>query len=150
MIRLTNDQIKQISEQASPDDLPGDLVEIAELLGTYKALLIGYHVGCGRIYLKPWSDDPETWSIDVKLIVNIIGESDAKIVVTNFAPFSTGTHVDIPRCEKFWRAWRNQVICTSSNMRQIDLGREHKLSDRQIRIIQKRARLNENQQDLFE
>jgi len=65
---LTDDQIKQISEQTNPDDLPGDLVEIAELLGTYKALLLGYHAGCGRIYLKPWSDDPETWSIDVKLI----------------------------------------------------------------------------------
>jgi len=148
MIKLSDDQIKQISEHCEPDDLPGDLVEVAELLGTYKALLLGYHIGCGRIYLKPWSNDPKLWSKDVRLMVRTIGQNDAKIVIDNFAPFNTGTHVDIPRCDRFWRQWRNKVICSSS-IRQIDLARNHHLTDRQIRTIQKQARTNPNQQDLF-
>jgi len=148
MINLASDQIKQIAEQCAPEDLPGDLVEIAELIGTYKALLLGYHIGCGRIYIKPWSNDPDTRSKDVRMMIRAIGQDDAKIVVDNFSPFNTGTHVDIPRCDRFWRQWRNKVIC-SSNARQIDLGRSHHLTDRQIRTIQKRARTNPNQQDLF-
>jgi len=149
MIQLSDDQIKQISEQCEPEDLPGDLSEVAELVGTYKALLLGYHIGCGRIYIKPWSDDQDSWSKDIRLMVDAIGEVDAQKVVANFSPFNTGTHVDIPRCDRFWRQWRNKVICSSTNARQIDLGRSHRLTDRQIRTIQKKARTNANQQDLF-
>lgn len=148
MIELSNDQIRQIADQCKPEDLPGDLVEIAELVGSYKALLLGYHIGCGRIYIKPWPDDPDLLSKDVLLMIEAIGQRDAKTVVDNFSPFNTGTHVDIPRCDRFWRQWRNKVIC-SSNARQIDLARSHRLTDRQIRTIQKQARTNPNQQDLF-
>jgi Mor family transcriptional regulator len=154
MIQLTDDQIKEISKHVEPDDLPGDLVEVAELLGTYKALLLGYHIGCGRIYLKPWSDNPNKWSKDVTLMVEVIGEADTKIVLDNFSPradynYSAGTHVDIYKCDRFWRQWRDQLICSSDNMRQIDLGRKHKLSDRWIRTIQKRAISDKRQPDLF-
>jgi len=154
MIQLSDDQIRQISVRCEPDDLPGDLVEVAELLGTFKALLIGYHMGCGRFYLKAWSNDPAKWSKDVSMMVEIIGVDDAKIVVNNFSPlsdysYSSGTHVDIPKCDRFWRQWRDNVICSTEHIRQIDLGRKHKLSDRQIRTIQKRAKRVEAQPDLF-
>ncbi len=149
MTALTNDQIKEISECCNPEDLPGDLVDVAEVVGVFKALLLGYHLGCGRIYIKPWNDDPKRWSKDVALMVELLGENDAKAIVDNFSPFDTGAHVDIPRCEKFWRQWRNKVICLSTGMRQIDLARKHRLTDRQIRTIQKQARSNPNQQELF-
>jgi len=148
-MRLTDDQIKEISALCEPEDLPGDLVEIAELLGAFKALLLGYHMGCGRIYIKPWSNDPQNWSFDVRLIVDILGKKDAQIIVSNFSPFNAGTHVDIPRCDRFWRQWRNKVIAESTAVRQVDLARAHNLTDRQIRTIQKQFNTNKNQPDLF-
>jgi len=148
-MQLNDDQIKEISTHCEPEDLPGDLVEIAELLGTFKALLLGYHMGCGRIYIKPWSDDPQNWSWDVRLIVDILGKKDTQIIVSNFSPFNAGTHVDIPRCARFWRQWRNKVIAESTSVRQIDLARTNNLTDRQIRTIQKQFNINKNQPDLF-
>ena len=143
-MNLTDEQIKLIADCCDPDDLPGDLPEVAEFLGSYKALLLGYHMGCGRIYLKRWSDASDNWSADVKLMVDTIGLDDAKIIVMNF----NGAHIDIPKCDRFWKQWRNKIIC-SNKSRQVDLGRAHNLSDRWIRELKKRDRANDNQQDLF-
>jgi hypothetical protein len=148
MIWISDDQIADIAACYEPNDLPGDLPEIAEFIGVKSALLLARHMGVGRIYLKRWSDDPNKWSKDIRMMVDIIGEDDAKIIVSNFC-LTRGSHIDIPKCDRFWRQSRNKIICSSGNSRQVDLGRKHNLSDRQIRSIQKRAAITNQQPDLF-
>ena len=145
MIELSDRQIEEISGCVGVDDLPGDLPEVAEYIGVYKALLIGYHMGAGRIYLKRWSDDRSSWSDNIKRLVDIIGVDDAKIIVSNF----DGAHIDIPKCDRFWKAWIHNIICKSGG-RQIDLARMYGYSDRHIRrIIKNKDRINQSQPDLF-
>lgn len=144
-MNLPDAQIEHISKHVSPDDLPGDLPEIAELIGTFKALLIGARMGAGRIYLKRWSNDSNDWSNDIKLMVDIVGIDDAKIVATNF----NGAFLDIPKCDLFWKAWAYKVICSAKGMTDIELARLHNYSDRHIRRIKKRENTHDNQMDLF-
>jgi len=143
-VHLTDDQIIEIAKHVQADDLPGDLPEIAELVGTYKALKLGHAVGFGRVYLHRWNDNLDQWSRVMHLVVDAIGRDDAQCLAENF----DGAHVDIPKCDAFWTSWRNRLIC-STDESQFVLGRKHGLSDRWIREIQKRGRVNENQQDLF-
>ena len=144
-MKLSNAQIESISKQVSADDLPGDLPEIAELIGCYKALLIAAHMGVGRIYLKRWSDDQKNWSTDMALMVDIVGIDDAKIIATNF----NGAHIDIPKCDRFWKAWVYNIIRTSQGMSDNELARIHNYSARHIARIKKGHTFFEDQLDLF-
>jgi len=137
-MKLKDSQIECISKQVKPDDLPGDLPEIAELIGCYKTLLIGAKMGAGRIYLRRWSND-------IKLMVGIVGITDAQLIATHF----NGAHIDIPKCDRFWKAWTYKVICTAKGMNDIELARLHNYSDRHIRRIKKHHRINKDQIDLF-
>lgn len=144
---LSDEQIAEIARIIDPEDLPGDLPEVADYIGTYKALLLGYKMGAGRIYLKRWSDDPESWSQEIRTMVEILGIEDTRTIVRMFS----GAHIDIPKCDRFWRAWIHRLI-VSSDERQIDLARKFGYTDRHIRRIQKRhrAQTNAEQIDLFD
>ncbi len=132
---VSDDALRMIAASVEPDDLPGDLPEVAEVVGVVDALRLARKVGCGRIYLRRWTDDRSKWSHELANIVEIIGEDKAR----RLADWFGGAHIDIPRCDSFWRAWRNKCIREARGMRQIDLARMHGLSERQIRTIQKGA-----------
>ena len=132
---VSDEALEMIASSVKPDDLPGDLPEVAEVVGVVDALRLARDVGCGRIYLRRWTNDQAKWSQDLVTIVNLIGEQKAKMLSDWFG----GAHIDIPRCDSFWRAWRNKCIREARGMRQIDLARMHGLSERQIRTIQKGA-----------
>lgn len=137
---IPDETISTIAKMVAPDDLPGDLPELAEIVGVEDALRIATRIGCGRIYLRRWTDDRSQWSPDMRTLVDLVGVDKAREIAEWFG----GAHLDIPRCDRFWRAWRNRCIQEAAgDMRQIDLARMHGLSDRQIRNIQKSARHEE-------
>lgn len=144
--KLTHDQIDEISKEISVDDLPGDLPEVAELIGIANALKLAMHIGVGRIYLKRWSDNQDQWSDEIRMMVDTIGVDDASIIVDNFK----GAHIDIPKCDKFIIQARNKtIIQVAKDRRQVDVARSHNLSDRHVRRILRDAS-DDRQSDLFE
>jgi len=142
---ITDQQIADIAAIVSADDLPGDLAEIAEYIGVQAALKLAARIGCGRIYLRKWTNDRSRWSKELTLIIETIGQDKAIDLLEVFG----GSHIDIPKCDKFWRAWRNKAIREATGrVRQVDLARAYGLTDRQIRTIQKQPATG--QPSLFE
>ncbi|RME34638.1 MAG: hypothetical protein D6794_10325, partial [Deltaproteobacteria bacterium] len=72
-----------------------------------------------------------------------IGLEDARTIVSIFA----GAHIDIPKCDRFWRAWTHKLIVTA-NERQIDLARKFGYTDRHVRRIQRRHQKQKNKDQI--
>lgn len=147
MTDFSDEVIQDIASNIDIDDLPGDLPDIADLLGVFKTLLLARHMGCGRFYLKKWTEDSCRRSKDINRIVDIVGEEDARALIMYFCA-DGGTHVDIPKCDRFWRAWTHRVIAESPD-RQLDLARRFNYSEVHIRRIKSRHKINDRQADLF-
>lgn len=142
---MTEDQLLQLSERIEPEDLPGDLPEVAEITGIYKALLIADRLGGGAVYLRRWSDDRSQWSDEMRRWVDLIGEESTEDVARMFH----GNYINIPSCTALFTRHRNELIRDRRNEPAIDLAREFGRSTRQIKRIRNNQD-DDRQESLFE
>jgi len=124
---------QSIAAFVSPEQLPGILNEIAEVLGTKIALMISDEFGGMNIYLAKWSGDKSKQGRSISALIKCIGESATKQLCQLYG----GSHITIPSCKNLVKKMRNKAICTEVNrgVKREDIVRKYGISDRRIRSI---------------
>jgi len=106
------DRILRLAALLEPDMLPGDLPEIAEIVGIESALRIASKIGGIKIYIPRWTDDSSKWTWAITDIVSIVGSAAARNIALHFTGHSlaSGCHIKIPKCSKLFRKMEQIAI----------------------------------------
>jgi len=142
-MQVTDKVIAEIAQYVKPEDLPGDLAEAADFIGVHKCLLLAAKAH-GSPYVGTWTNDSSKWTIHIRLIVDVIGMDDARVLVTNFR----NTHIVIPKCDSFWRAWMYRIIVELDEDRAV-IARRFNITERWVYQIRRNKKQSKNQIDLF-
>jgi len=124
---------ESIAAFVSPEQLPGILNEIAEVLGSKIALMISDEFGGMKIYLAKWSGDEGKQGRSISTLIKCIGENATKQLCQLYG----GSHITIPSCKSLVKKMRDKAICTevSRGVKREDIVRKYGISDRRIRSI---------------
>jgi len=133
----------------NPDDLPGELSSIAEIVGVEKALEYAEKMGGVTLYFVRWLDDPEKWNEDTVDLVDTFGVGHAKEIISLLAPGS----ITIPNCKRLLATQKHKRVIADreSGMSVKAVARKYRMHERMVRRITQSARqeLEQNQMALL-
>ncbi|MDX8390786.1 MAG: Mor transcription activator family protein [Mariprofundaceae bacterium] len=133
IFKFTDDQIVFIADNCAPEELLGDLSEVAIYIGVHNAIKLALRLGGAPVYLRKWHETPKPWGYGISQFIEVIGIENAEKVVRLFG----GNYIDIPKCDALFLKWRNELILRAKVTKTYAVtAREFGLSRRQvIRII---------------
>lgn len=120
--------------------LPGSLQAVADIIGAPAALKLAERWGGIRLYIPLAPDEDHD-------LAKLIGIEHASRLCEAYA----GERIEVPKADCWGRAVRNKLMLEArrKGVSQASLAREHGLTERQVRKIERMMDGDDKQEELF-